>query len=531
MSHYLNNPYPSRRSPLLAKNVVSTSQPLASQAGLRMLLKGGNAIDAALATAITLTVVEPCSNGIGSDLYALVWSAGELHGLNASGRSPAGWTPDYFSQLMQGSKPKPERGWHSVSIPGCVSGWVALSNRFGKLPFADLFAPAIDYARNGYPVSPTVARQWAANTELLRHQPGFADTFLPNGRAPLAGELFRSAVMANTLNEIAQSKGESYYRGRLAQAMADSAQAHGAAHTAADFANHTCDWVTPLRQSYRGFEVCEIPPNGQGIAALIALGILQHFDAKSWGADSTQRWHMQIEAMKLAFADIYAHVADINAMTRVTPDHLLDPAYLKQRAALINPNKAQHFGTGLPPQGGTIYLSTADENGMMVSLIQSNYMGFGSGVVVEGISLQNRGYGFSLDPNHQNVVAPNKRPFQTIIPAFSLKDGQPHAAFGVMGGPMQPQGHMQTFMSLVDYGHNPQAVQDAPRWKVDATGAVELESSCPPEVRASLAAMGHQIIEGNDSYMDFGCGQMIVKTEHGYAVGADPRKDSVAVGY
>ncbi|MEN9558803.1 MAG: hypothetical protein RLZZ502_14 [Pseudomonadota bacterium] len=492
-----------------------------------MLLAGGNAIDAALATAICLPVVEPCSNGLGSDLYALVWAENELHGLNASGRAPAQWTPDYFAQLGQ----KPERGWHSVTIPGCVSGWVALSQRFGKLPFDKLFEPAIDYAERGYAVSPTVARQWAANVDLLKQQPGFADTFMPNGRAPTAGETFRSPLMAKSLREIAASKGESYYRGRLAAAMAASAKAHGAAHTPDDFAAHKCDWVKPLKQQYQGYEVCEIPPNGQGIAALMALGILNHFDAKTWERESPLRWHMQIEAMKLAFADVYAHVADIDAMTQVSVVDLLRPDYLKQRAKLIHPDKAQHFGTGLPPQGGTVYLNSADENGMMVSLIQSNYMGFGSGVVVEGISLQNRGFGFSLDPNHQNVVAPRKRPFQTIIPAFALKNGLPYSAFGVMGGPMQPQGHLQTFMHLVDYGLNPQAVQDAPRWKVDAMGRVELEHSCPAHVRAGLIHMGHQIVEGNDAYMDFGCGQMIVKTDNGYVVGSDPRKDSLAVGY
>jgi gamma-glutamyltranspeptidase/glutathione hydrolase len=520
-------PYPSRRQPLFATDVVSTSQPLATQAGLRMLARGGNAVDAALATAITLTLVEPCSNGIGSDLFAILWDGRELVGLNASGRAPAAWTPQRFA-----GRSMPQRGWETVTIPGAVSGWVALSKRFGKLPFADLFEPAIAYARDGHAVSPVVAQKWNLAATIMPQGLGWQEHFLPHGRPPQPGEQFVSRDMARTLDAIARSDGESFYRGELAQAMAAHAQAHGGAHTVADFAAHTADWVTPLGHSYRGYTVHEIPPNGQGIAALMALGMLEHFDVPLHAPDSVASQHLQIEAMKLGFADAYRYVADPRAM-RVTPEALLDRTYLAARAKRIDPARAQHFGPGDPPRGGTVYLCTADRSGMMVSLIQSNYMGFGSGIVVPGtgISLQNRGAGFTTEAEHPNAVGPGKRPYHTIIPGFVTRDGAPHAAFGVMGGPIQPPGHVQTLVRLIDYRMNPQAALDAPRWKVNADGSIDLEASAGTGLREGLRALGHALASVPDTYMDFGAGQFIVKADNGYVAASDPRRDGQAAGY
>jgi gamma-glutamyltranspeptidase/glutathione hydrolase len=521
-------PYPSRRQPVLARNVVATSQPLATQAGLAMLARGGNAVDAAVATAITLTVVEPVSNGIGSDLYAIVWDGRELVGLNASGRAPAAATLARHA----GRDAIPQRGWEAVTIPGAVSGWVALSRRFGKLPFADLFEPAIRYARDGWMVSPVISAQWRRAAGVIPHDYGWAEHFLPHGRTPAAGELFRCPPMARTLASIAASGGESFYRGELAQAMADHARAHGALHDTADFARHASDWVTPLALDYRGTSVHQIPPNGQGIAALQALGILREFDLRDESPDSLAAQHLAIEAMKLAFADAYAHVADREHM-RVTPEAMLDRGYLASRARLIDPTRAQDFGPGEPPAGGTVYMATGDADGTMVSLIQSNYMGFGSGVVVPGtgISLQNRGAGFSLDPDHPNALAGGKRPFQTIIPGFLTRDGAPLAAFGVMGGPIQPQGHVQTLLRMLDHGMNAQAALDAPRWRWNREGTLDLEPSFDAGVREGLAALGHSLVQTSDSYFDFGAGQFVVKIDDGYLAASDPRRDGQAAGF
>jgi len=521
-------PYASRRQPILARNVVSTSQPLAVQAGIAMLQRGGNAVDAALATAIALTVVEPCSNGIGSDLFAILWDGQELVGLNASGRAPAAVTPARYAGLTE----IPARSWEAVTIPGAVSGWAALSQRFGTLPFADLFAPAIRYAAEGFAVSPVVAEKWAAAVTALPHDLGFAEHFMPRGRAPLAGELFRCPPMARTLERIAATHGNAFYRGELAQAMVAHAGAHGALHTLADYAAHTLDWVTPLGLDYGGATVHEIPPNGQGIAALMALGILRAFDLTAFPVDSVASQHLQIEAMKLAFADVYRHVSDPRTM-ELAPDALLDPDYLAARARLIDPRRAQDFGPGEPPRGGTVYLCAADERGMLVSLIQSNYQGFGSGVVVPGtgISLQNRGFGFSLVPGHPNEIAGGKRPFHTIIPGFLTRSGAPLAAFGVMGGPIQPPGHLQTMVRLLTYGMNPQAAVDAPRWKLNGRLSLDLEPTASAELRAGLAALGHELKSVADSYMDYGAGQIIMRTDAGYAAGSDPRRDGQAAGF
>ena len=340
--------------------------------------------------------------------------------------------------------------------------------------------------------------------------------------------------MATSLEKIAATRGDAFYRGELAQAMVDHSRAHGGVHTLDDFAAHACDWVTPLAFDYRGYTLHQIPPNGQGIAAQIALGILENFDVSALPVDSTASCHLQIEAMKLAFADAYRHVSDPRTMT-LSPLDLLDRAYLAARAKAIDPDRASAFRFGLP-RGGTVYLTAADASGMMVSLIQSNYMGFGSGVVVPGtgISLQNRGAGFSLDPSHPNVVAGGKRPFHTIIPGFLTRAGAPLMSFGVMGGHMQPQGHLQTLVRLIDYGQNPQAAVDGPRWKVDARQSavtLDLEPAMPANVRIELARMGHMLASGSDTYMDFGAGQFIYCLEGAYLAASDPRRDGQAVGF
>jgi gamma-glutamyltranspeptidase/glutathione hydrolase len=521
-------PYRSRRQPIFARNVVATSQPLATQAGIAMLQRGGNAVDAALATAIALTVLEPCSNGLGSDLFAIVSDGAELSGLNASGRAPGAWTPVRFAGLAT----MPRTGWDTITIPGAVSGWVALSRRFGKVPFADLFTPAIRYAGEGYAVSPVVAEKWAKAVPILGQVEGFAEHFLPHGRAPAPGEIFSSAAMARSLQKIAATGGEAFYRGELAEAMVVHARAHRGAHTLADFDAHRCDWVTPLAHDYHGHTIHELPPNGQGIAALMALGIIENFDLGAHAVDAVATQHLEIEAMKLAFADAYRYVSDPATM-RVTPEQLLDRGYLSARARLIDRSRAQDYGYGTPPPGGTVYLAAADEHGMMVSLIQSNYMGFGSGIVVPGtgISMQNRGTGFSLEPDHPNLVGGGKRPFHTIIPGFATRDGAPYAAFGVMGGPIQPQAHLQTLVRLIDYRGNPQAVLDAPRWKVNGGLSVDLEADAETSLREGLRALGHTFASVPDSYMDFGAGQFIVRGEHGYIAGSDPRRDGQAAGY
>jgi gamma-glutamyltranspeptidase/glutathione hydrolase len=521
------NPYAWPRKPLLAQNVVSTSQPLAAQAGLQMLAAGGSAVDAILATAITLTLVEPVSNGIGSDAYAIVWDGKTLHGLNASGRSPEGWTPEFFA----GHKTMPQRGWNSVSVPGCISAWVELHRKWGKLPFEKLFESAIRYGRDGFLVSPTIAGQWQKQVPELKNQPGFANAFMPEGRAPRAGERFRFAAHAKALEAIASSKGEAFYRGELSQKMEAHAKQHGGALRAADLAAHKCDWVEPLKMDYRGYTLHEIPPNGQGIVALMALGMLEHFELGSHPVDGADSVHLQIEAIKLAFADAWRYVADIDHMVPVRPAALLDGQYLKSRAKLIDPKRAQHFGHGTPPKGGTVYLTAADASGMMVSFIQSNYLGFGSGVVVDGVSLQNRGGTFVLEPGHPNCVGPRKRPYQTIIPGFVTRDGLPVMSFGVMGGTMQPQGHTQVLVRIADYGQSPQAACDGPRFRfVQGVDVSVEEGRFPAATLEELQRRGHRIVNIDD-YNQFGAAQLIWKLDGGYFAASDPRRDGQAVGF
>jgi gamma-glutamyltranspeptidase/glutathione hydrolase len=490
-----------------------------------MLAEGGSAVDAILATAITLTLVEPVSNGIGSDAYAILWDGKQLHGLNASGRSPAGWSLDYFD-----GKAMPARGWNTVTVPGAVSAWVELHRKFGKLPFEKLFERAIHYGRDGFLVSPTIAGQWAKQVPELKNQPGYAEAFMPNGRAPQPGERFTWKSHANALEQIAKTKGEAFYRGALAEKIEAHARKHEAAMRAADFAAHKADWVTPLQMDYRGYTLHEIPPNGQGIVALIALGILEHFDMRAHAVDGADSLHLQIESMKLAFADAFRYVADIDHMD-IRPQQMLDKDYLRSRARLIDMKRAQDFGHGTPPKGGTVYLTAADASGMMISFIQSNYMGFGSGVVVDGISLQNRGGTFVTQAGHPNCVGPKKRPYQTIIPGFVTKNGAPVMSFGVMGGTMQPQGHAQVMVRIADYGQSPQAAADGPRYRVVQGMEVNVEGGFKPAVLDELKTRGHRLVELTEGYMDFGSAQLIWKLDGGYFAASDPRRDGQAVGF
>lgn len=529
-------PYPSQRMPVLAHNVVSTSQPLATEAGLSMLRQGGNAVDAALAAAITLTVVEPTSNGIGSDAFAILWDGERLRGFNASGRAPSGWTADYFDRKYPQLKGMPERGWDAVTVPGCVSLWQSLSADFGKLPFERLFEPAIHYARNGHLVSPITALSWARQVSLLRGADfaEFQRIFAPSGRAPVAGDLWCSPDHAATLAEIAQSRGESFYRGKLAERIVAESARVGAAMTTDDLARHACDAVDTIHIDYRSVRLHEIPPNGQGLAALLCLGILENFDIANIRVDSADWVHLHLEAMKLAFADAYRYVADPAHMD-MSVAALLDKSYLKSRAAMIRMDRAGEPVHGIPKRGGTVYLTTADASGMMVSLIQSNYMGFGSGIVVPGtgIALQNRGHGFNRVAGHPNCVGPSKRPFQTIIPGF-LTDhaNRPLMSFGVMGGHMQPQGHVQMVTRMIDHGQNPQAASDAARWIVNADGTIGLEPALQALVGTELERRGHRIAVPEAINFAFGGAQLIWRLANGgYCVGSDSRKDGGAAGF
>ncbi|MDH3280790.1 MAG: gamma-glutamyltransferase family protein [Gammaproteobacteria bacterium] len=524
---YWEFPYPSRRVPVCARNVVATSQPLAAQAGLNVLRQGGNAVDAALASAITLTVVEPTSNGIGSDAFAIVWDGSELHGFNGSGRSPRAWSEDRFAACEAITV-----GWDSVTVPGAVDTWRQLSERFGRMAFDALFDSAIDYARTGFVVTPTIAGQWREAVDGYRDFPDFLAAFLRDGRAPLPGEIFRFPEQAATLQSIAETRGDALYRGPLGDALVAHARRQGGVMERADLESHRGEWVDLLTQSYRDIDVYEIPPNGQGVAVLIALGILTHVRLEEYPLDGADSIHLQIEAMKLAFRDLQAHIAD-PAHMRLAPEDLLDTQRLAALAGGIDVKRASAMAVPVIDDGGTVYLSTADDSGMMVSYIQSNYWGFGSGVVIPGtgISLQNRGAGFNLTHGHPNCVAGGKRPLHTIIPGFVRRGGQPLLAFGVMGGHMQAQGHVQMCVRLFDHGQNPQAAADGPRWFVDTRGAVALESGLACTIGPDLAARGHALATPAPVSL-FGGAQLIQRLDNGYyCAGSDPRKDGQAVGY
>jgi gamma-glutamyltranspeptidase / glutathione hydrolase len=529
----MNIQYPSSRSrsPVIANQLVATSQPLATQAGVWALQQGGNAVDAALTTAITLTVVEPTMNGIGSDGFALIWDGDQLHAMNASGRAPMAWTPEYFKNLSK----MPATGWGSVTVPGAVSGWLLLSERFGKLPFEMLFEKAIHYAEEGFPVSPVISRQWREQIPTFENQPGFKEAFIRDGRAPSPGEIWRFPEQAVTLRKIAQSKGKAFYEGEIAQNIVNFSNKTGGSFTLQDFANHQANWVEPLGCEYGEYQLFEIPPNGSGLAAQIALKILDILQARNFPHLSAKRIHLQIEAMRLAFADVCQHLSDPQTMLVTTAD-LLSTSYLKERATLIDFNKAGMYPAGNPHSGGTVYLCASDSSGMMVSYIQSNFKGFGSGVVAPGgIALQNRGMGFSLEPGHPNLVAPGKRPFHTIIPGFLMKNQQPVMAFGVMGGNMQPQGHLQMVMNFVDEQFDPQACSNVPRWRIADNGDLTVEANMPLEVINGLTELGHQVTVMPKDSIDFGSAQAIVlmkKSNHPvYIGGSDHRRDGQVAGF
>ncbi|HWJ02576.1 MAG TPA: gamma-glutamyltransferase family protein [Verrucomicrobiae bacterium] len=530
----LYHPYSSQRTTTYARNgMVATSQPLAAQAGLEILKKGGNAIDAAIATAACLTVVEPTSNGIGGDAFALVWTKGELHGLNASGHAPANISLEAVKRL--GHDEMPKYGWIPVTVPGAPGAWQELSRRFGKLSLAEVLEPAISYAEQGFPVSPTVGKFWQRAfvnfSESLKGEEfgSWFKTFAPKGRAPQIGEIWSSPDHAHTLKMIGASNAEAFYRGELADKIDRFAQKYDGFLSKKDLADYKPQWVTPIKVNYRGYDVWEIPPNGHGLVALLALNILQGFDFHT--DNPVDRYHKQIEATKLAFADGLKYIADPGSMD-VRVEDLLSEGYAAERRKLIG-HEALRPTAGEPPKGGTVYLATADGEGNMVSFIQSNYMGFGSGLVVPGtgISLHNRGNNFSLDPAHANCLAPGKKPYHTIIPGFLTKDGRPIGPFGVMGGFMQPQGHIQVIMNTIDFALNPQAALDAPRWQWKRDKVVEVEHNFPQHLAQALAARGHQVnyALGSDG---FGRGQIIWHTEEGVlAGGTEPRADGAIAAW
>jgi gamma-glutamyltranspeptidase/glutathione hydrolase len=544
MTFNWNNPYPTTRIPVFARNIASTSHPLAAQAGLKIMQQGGNAVDASIATAAVLMVVEPVSNGLGSDMFAIVWDGEKLHGLNASGTAPQAWSPEYYEKKYgigtDGFANRPQRGWDTVTIPGAIAGWQALHNKFGKLSFTEILSPAIDIANQGHAIAPIVAHKWAAGIPALIDQPGFKEMFMPNGRAPHIGERFHALGIAKAFERICKYGTEDFYQGEIAQAIVNHSKAHGGSMQLSDLQKYQPDWVDLISTHYRSYDIHEIPPSGQGIGALIALGILENLRLEDYPVDSVLSQHLQIEAMKLAFADVYQYVADPKSM-RVQPSEMLDPAYLKERAKLIKLDQATHFKFGMPSSGGTVYLTTADSSGMMVSFIQSNYMGFGSGVVVPefGVSLQNRGVGFSLDRKSANIVAPGKRPFHTIIPAFMTKEVNgktfPQMSFGVMGGDMQPQGHLQTVVRMLSYNQQPQSACDAPRWKVNRDFTLDVESNLNTKTVEGLKGLGHQLKSVEDPYMDFGSGQFIWRQsedlDDGYVAASDSRRDGLAAGF
>ena len=529
--HYYR--YPSRRNVVYgSRGMVAASHPLAAQAGLAVIKEGGNAVDAAIATAAALTVVEPTGNGLGSDAFALIWKDNKLHGINGSGFAPQAWTPEVCRS--RGWDRMPVFGWGAATVPGAVATWCDLSKKMGRLPLARTLAPAIEYAEKGHAVSPTIAYNWeiACRRYSAMAEPqfsGWAETFAPQGRAPRAGELFVSEGHARTLRAIADSVGEDFYRGSIAEKIVAFARETDGFFTLDDLAAFAPEWVEPIGIHYRGYDVWEIPPNGQGICALMALNVLKGFDLRE--RDCPETYHKQIEAIKLGFADAHRYVADPR-FAAVPVSDLLSEKYAESRRKLIA-DRAVDFKAGDPLHGGTVYLAAADGDGNLVSYIQSNYMGFGSGVVCPGtgIGFNNRGNCFTLDAAHPNVLAPRKRPYNTIIPAFMTRDGKPVGPFGVMGGFMQPQGHLQVVSNVVDFGMNPQEALDAPRWQWSGGMKVAVEPGFPAAAALKLKEMGHEIVPEVSSN-DFGRGEIIWRTEDGTLAGAtEPRTDGCVAAW
>jgi gamma-glutamyltranspeptidase/glutathione hydrolase len=524
----LHYPYASRRSVVFARHgMVATSQPLAAQAGLEVLKEGGNAIDAAVAAASCLTVVEPTSNGIGGDAFALVWTGGKLYGLNSSGPAPRSVSLNALARV--GLKRIPEYGVIPVTVPGAPAAWAELAGRFGRFPLVQSMRPAIEYAEKGFPISPVVADRWEAAFTIYRAQNGdefqpWFETFAPRGRAPVAGEVWRSPEQAATLEAIAETNGEIFYRGDLAEKIGAFFRRYSGYLTAADLAGFRPEWVEPITVNYRGYNVWEIPPNGHGVVALMALNILKGFEFRA--KDTAETYHRQIEAVKLAFADGLKYVADIRKM-KIKVTDLLSEDYAAQRRNLIG-TRALTPTPGKPYAGGTVYLAAADGEGNMVSYIQSNYLGFGSGLVIPGtgVALHNRGLCFSSDPEHDNCLEPGKRPYHTIIPGFLTKDGKPLGPFGVMGGSIQPQGHVMVVMNTIDFRLNPQAALDAPRFRWLEGRRIDVEAQFPEDLSEALLCMGHSVRRGKVGEHDFGRGQIIWRSGDGVlAGGSEPRAD------
>ena len=513
------------------RSAAATSQPLASWAALAVMERGGNAVDAAVAAAAMLNVVEPHMTGMGGDMFALLWSAeeGRLAGLDSSGRSGSGMSREAI--LAAGLDGVPASGPASVTVPGAVAGWAALLERFGTMTFAEVFAPAIRVAEEGFPVTPVIAAQWAASEDKLRGDPGAAATYLVGGRrAPRAGEWFRAPELAASFRLVADGGAEAFYTGALGRRLAEGLGGLRGFLTAEDLAAHDARWVDPLCVGYGSHTLWELPPAGQGIAALEMLRILEGFDLRSMGHNSPAYLHHLIEAKKLAFADLAGHVGDPGHM-RTSPSALLTDSHVRARRALLDPDEAAERVEPGPAASAseTIYLCTADEHGNMVSFINSLYEGFGSGVVIPGtgFALQNRGACFTFEEGHPNQVAPRKKPLHTIIPAFVTRDGEPWLAFGVMGGSMQPQGHVQVLLNLLVFGMDLQAAIEAPRFRHIAGREVAVEGM-DRATAVALALMGHEVID--PSLTSFGGGQGVMRLARGWAAGSDPRKDGMAAG-
>jgi gamma-glutamyltranspeptidase / glutathione hydrolase len=532
------------RSVVLARNgIIATSQPLASAAGLRVLQQGGNAIDAAVTAAAVLSVVEPTMNGIGGDLFAIVYDAKtkSIRALNASGRAPAAATLEEFKRRKLDTMPY--RGELSVTVPGVVDGWNELLTKLGTITLAKALEPAIGYARDGFAVSEIISYQWKEGQNTLARDPAAAATFLPGGHAPSAGDVFRNPNLARTLEQIAQGGRDAFYKGAIAEAIAADMRKRSALLTAADLAAHHADWVQPISTTYRGYDVLEMPPNTQGTTALEMLNILEGFDLKALGHNSAAYLHLLVEAKRIAFADRDAWLADPSSVPADVLKRLLSKEYAAERRREINPDRAARDykplampGSNPMPEGhpqahgDTIYMTVADRDGNVVSLIQSLFETFGSGIVAgdTGIALHNRGGLFSLKAAHPNVIAPGKRPFHTLVPAMVMKDGRPWLSFGVMGGDMQPQGHVQVLLNLIDFGMNVQEAGEAPRFRHTANG-LALESAISPEARFGLDERGHKIITMIGAFGGF---QGIRIDPRGVLMGgSDPRKDGLAIGY
>ena len=539
------------RSEVIAPHgMVATSQPLATQVGLDILKRGGSAVDAAIAANAALGLMEPTGSGIGGDLFAIVWDAKtkRLYGLNASGRSPLGLSFEALKQELEGKglKSIPPYGHLPVSVPGAVDGWFQLHEKFGILPMADILEPAIRYAEDGFPLSELIAYYWGRSVPVLSKIPGgFKDCFTIDGRAPQKGEMFKNPQLAQTYRILGRKGRDAFYKGEIAEKIDAFCRESGGYLRLEDLAQHRSTWVDPVSVNYRGYDVYELPPNGQGIAVLQMLQLLEAYDLKAMGWESVAFLHLMIEVKKLVFEDRAKYYADMD-FNQIPVAQLISPEYARRRRELIRDDRASAVLTAGNPmleQGDTIYLTTADKDGNMVSLIQSNYRGMGSGVVVPGLGFvfQDRGQLFSLEPGHLNVYAPGKRPFHTIIPAFVLKDGKPFMSFGVMGGAMQPQGHVQVLVNIIDFGMNLQEAGDAARWQHHGSseptggslvngGYVELESGFPHETVRGLMMMGHRVRTGIGGYG----GYQAIKWDpvHGVYYGAsESRKDGQAAGY